>query len=297
MEMKKMSMVVLAVVLIAASSVIGWANTMSIDPGITAQTHAARERISRMRILKAALSESQKKLSTDLLQLTDSKFLPEGTTRAAHAATMEHWGQFFPEGALPALEGKMSEERVYVYVYLRSNVPTNRIDSYALEVTDRDEKNHLAVAWIAVNRLEALASLDGVRVIRTVVPPVVYTGSVVTEGDAIHRASDVRVAYGQSGEGIKVGIISNGVRARATAQTSGDLPLDGSGLSVLSDVVGGEEGTAMLEIVHDMVPDADLYFHDCGINTAAFNAAIDSLVTEGCNVICDDIGWITQPFF
>ncbi|MCK5123184.1 MAG: DUF5011 domain-containing protein [Candidatus Pacebacteria bacterium] len=53
----------------------------------------------------------------------------------------------------------------------------------------------------------------------------------------------------------------------------------------------------MLEIIHDMVPDADLYFHDLGGNTIAFNSAIDSLVTAGVDVIVDDIGWIGEPFF
>jgi hypothetical protein len=80
----------------------------------------------------------------------------------------------------------------------------------------------------------------------------------------------------------------------ATAQSSGDLPAD---LTVLNNSQGGDEGTAMLEIVHDMVPDADLYFHDWGDDVIAFNAAIDALVAAGCNVICDDVGWLDEPFF
>ena len=52
-----------------------------------------------------------------------------------------------------------------------------------------------------------------------------------------------------------------------------------------------DEGTAMLEIVHDMVPDADLYFHDSGNNWVAFNDAIHELKANGCTVICDDVYW------
>ncbi|MDZ7622863.1 MAG: S8 family serine peptidase [Ignavibacteriaceae bacterium] len=67
---------------------------------------------------------------------------------------------------------------------------------------------------------------------------------------------------------------------------------------MLSNTDGGDEGTAMLEIVHDMVPGAELYFHDLGGNTVAFNSAIDDLITAGCDIICDDIGLgLLEPFY
>nr|WP_246269989.1 PKD domain-containing protein [Methanofollis tationis] len=53
----------------------------------------------------------------------------------------------------------------------------------------------------------------------------------------------------------------------------------------------------MLEIVHDIAPDADLYFHDHGSSWIEFNAAIDALAAAGCTVICDDIAWTTVPYF
>ncbi|MCB0297111.1 MAG: cell surface protein, partial [Calditrichaeota bacterium] len=99
-----------------------------------------------------------------------------------------------------------------------------------------------------------------------------------SEGDAIHRADQARSAYGQGGGGIDLGIISDGVDNRASAQASGDLPADGAGLTVLSNALGGDEGTAMLEIVHDLAPDAGLFFHDAGTNIIAFQTAIDNLV-------------------
>jgi PKD repeat protein len=53
----------------------------------------------------------------------------------------------------------------------------------------------------------------------------------------------------------------------------------------------------MLEIIHDMVPNATLYFHDAGQDTLQFNAAIDALQANGCTVIVDDISWVSEPFF
>jgi len=248
--------------------------------------------------VKPNLTDAQKKLSTDLLQLLDSSFIPQGQNRETLEMQMKNLGQFRPASSIsPTRDGRVADDLVYVYVYLKPLAGTPTIEHYVWEVTDRDEENHLAVAWVEVNELETLASLEVVRTIRTVMPPLVRTGSVTTEGDTIHRTSDVRATYSQNGSGVKVGIISDGVDSRATAQATNDLPPDGSGLTVLNNTQGGDEGTAMLEIVHDMVPGADLYFHDCGANTVAFSNAIDALVAAGCDVICDDIGWITQPFF
>jgi subtilisin family serine protease len=253
-------------------------------------------RILPIENVKSSLTDAQKKLSTDLLQLLDCRFLPQGQNMENHKMQMKKSGQLRPAGSVsPKLDRRVVvNDLVYVYIYLKPPAGTQAIEPYVREVTDRDEKNHIAVAWIEVKKLEKLASLKTVRTIRTVMPPLVMTGSVTTKGDAIHRTSDVRTTYSQSGSGVKVGIISDGVAHWTDARDSGDLP---AGLTVLSDTQGGDEGTALLEIVHDMVPDADLYFHDHGNNWLAFNAAIDALVAAGCDVICDDVGWITEPFF
>ncbi len=254
------------------------------------------ERILPIENVKSSLTDAQKKLSTDVLQLLDTRFLPQGQNMETHKMKMKNSGQFRPAGSVSPKPDRrvVVNDLVYVYIYLKSPAGTQTIEPYVWEVTDRDDKNHIAVAWVEVKDLEKLASLEAVRTIRTVMPPLVMTGLVTTEGDAIHRTYDVRTSYTQSGSGVKVGIISDGVDNRASAQSSGDLP---AGLNVLSNTQGGDEGTALLEIVHDMVPDADLYFHDHGANRLAFNDAIDALVTAGCDVICDDVGWIAEPFF
>ena len=251
----------------------------------------------RLAGLKANLTKAQQKLSTDLLQLVKPEFLPKATSLDHHSKMMKSLKQFRPFEQSASFEESINEGSVYVYVYLKEGNPTSIINSICEEVTDRDEKNHVAVAWVKVKNLEALTLLDGVRIIRTVIPPLKKTGSVNTEGDAIHQTSNVRSIFGKDGTGVKVGIISDGVDTRASAQASGDLPPDGLGLTVLSNTYGGDEGTAMLEIVHDMVPGAELYFHDLGGNTVAFNSAIDNLIAAGCNIICDDIGWLLEPFY
>ena len=53
----------------------------------------------------------------------------------------------------------------------------------------------------------------------------------------------------------------------------------------------------MLEIIHDLAPDAELYFAT-GINgLAGFAQNIRSLQAAGCTIIVDDVGYsVESPF-
>ena len=140
--------------------------------------------------------------------------------------------------------------------------------------------------------LAALARLKGVRQVREVDRPVVAAGKATTAGDAVIRANALR-ARGLTGSGVRIGVISDGVGGLAAARASGDL----GEVRVLSNEQGGNEGTAMLEIVYDIAPGAELYFHDHGDSVLGFNRAVDDLVAAGCTVIVDDVAWPREPFF
>ncbi|OPZ74583.1 MAG: Extracellular serine protease precursor [Firmicutes bacterium ADurb.Bin456] len=243
---------------------------------------------------KDSFKESHKKISTDLLQLIDKDYSLPGQTRENLLSQMQKLKQFRLETSPKRGTASGPGELVYVYIYLAPGAETRSVDKYAREITGRDEVNHLVVAWVEIKNLETLASDDAVRTIRTVMPPRVNTGSVTSEGDSIHRSDLVRAWFGQDGAGIKIGVISDGVDNWTAARNSGDLP---AGLKVLSNKTGGDEGTAMLEVIHDLAPGAELYFHDCGNNKVAFNQAITNLADAGCSIICDDIGWVREPFF
>jgi hypothetical protein len=184
------------------------------------------QRIAQM---KADLTAAEQKLSTDLLQLIKPEFLPVATSLEQHTEVMNSLNQFKPYEQTTIFSESVLEGTVYCYVYLNNGYPTSVVNSFVEEVIDRDEKNNIAVVWMQVKNLENLASLNSVRMIRTVMPPVFRTGSVNTEGDAVHRTSNVRTTYGEDGTGINVGIISDGITTRATAQATGDLPPDGGG--------------------------------------------------------------------
>jgi parallel beta-helix repeat protein len=251
------------------------------------------------------LSPAQKKLSSDLLRLSSEKslsHLSHGDTPAAlRASTIElkNLRQTpFSEpvvisGAYVKNIPSRTVEKVYVYIYLESSANSSVLDSYC-EVTERDEENHIAVAWVSSGSLEILASLPEVKNIQTVVPPLLRQEDGITKGDSVLRTESLRELYDVNGTGIKIGVLSDGVDNLAQVQTSGALPSD---IHVLSNKIGGKEGTAMLEIIYSGAPGAELYFHDCGESRLEFNNAFDALVNEGCTIICDDIGWVSEPFF
>ena len=245
---------------------------------------------------KHTLTVNQKKLTTSLLLTSDPTNLTafKNMNEVQLSLITKTAPQDDTMQALTSqITNNLSGELVNVYIHILPGNSTHCIDSYVSEVADRDEENNLIVAWVDRYRLDAVASAECVRSMEEVIPPVVNIGTALTQGDTIHKTADVRSLDGFTGTGMKIGVISDGVFHLADSVNSGDLP---DNVNVLS-IGSGDEGTAMLEIIHDMVPNATLYFHDAGMNTLEFNNAIDTLQANGCTVIVDDISWVDEPFF
>ena len=143
----------------------------------------------------------------------------------------------------------------------------------------------------------------------------ITTGLTRTQGDTTIKADLVRLGYNLSGEGIKIGVISNSFGTISSASSNPvnstadddvrekDLPGAGNPnndmpVTVLKEsrFVRSDEGRAMLQIIHDIAPKAQLYFRT-GIETANdFADGIRELKAAGCTIITDDITYITEPF-
>ena len=122
-------------------------------------------------------------------------------------------------------------------------------------------------------------------------------GSVTTVGDAIHRAVDARAIVPGAGAGVSVGVISDGVGQLEASIASGDLPQSVELISAGGPEGGqGTEGTAMLEIVHDLAPGARLLFA-APRTSAEMVTAIDALAGAGANVVVDDLVFTDEPKF
>ena len=149
--------------------------------------------------------------------------------------------------------------------------------------------------------------------------PFSNSGLVNSAGDTTMRSNLVRSGYKISGTGVKVGVISNSY-STITSGTTATLPLnpvpgapqtfttntaavdisngDLPAVNVLLDYPGKstDEGRAMLQIVHDVAPGADLYFRTGFLTAGDFATGIKALQAAGCNIIVDDVTYITEPY-
>jgi len=241
---------------------------------------------------KAAWTPAQRKLATSLLY-----------------ASREGRGQPMLQG-LPAFRRVADRARVdrdgMVLVDIRADVTDDLLQAIA----GRGGQVVLALAdfgavraRVPIQEVEAIAALPEVRYISPRQGFLVNTGSQTSQGDVAHAAASARNAYGVSGAGVKIGVLSDGVDTLAARQGTADLPptcpQTGACVQVVPGQAGsGDEGTAMLEIVHDLAPGAKLYFAT-GIDTdAAFAANILALRnTYGCDIIVDDLTYFNEGAF
>jgi hypothetical protein len=162
----------------------------------------------------------------------------------------------------------------------------------------RQSTKHKAIrARVPVARLEMLADHADVKQIVPRRRAMVAAGSTDTEGNTAHAADFARATYGIDGTGVKIGVISDGVDSLADRQASGDLPPSVTLLPGANDN-GGDEGTAMLEIVHDIAPGAELFFATGFTSPEDFADNIRALrYTHNCQIIVDDVTWFDEGAF
>jgi Subtilase family len=195
--------------------------------------------------------------------------------------------------------------------------------------------------WLPVDQLDAASTLAELHAIRAAMPRT-RSGAVTTQGDYAQNSDLVRSQNALTGAGITVGVISdsyncytvyaangvpaggnagyanNGFNTTAAGDTkSGDLP---SSVTVVNTGTNsgeancmnygapvqlpfGDEGRAMMQIIHDVAPGAGLAFHTAENSEADFANGIGALAAPvasgggGAKVIVDDVGYFDEPFF
>jgi hypothetical protein len=155
---------------------------------------------------------------------------------------------------------------------------------------------------------------QGSSSLRTTYPTL--DGSGVTVG-VLSDSFNCYHVYAQPGSGVPAsganGYARNGFTADAAMDmANGNLPasvkvLEEAGqLSTLGTCMDfgkplllpyGDEGRAMLQIVHDVAPGASLAFHTAVEGEADFANGITALAASGAKVITDDVGYFDEPFF
>jgi hypothetical protein len=185
--------------------------------------------------------------------------------------------------------------------------------------------------WLPVAQLAAAAASAEVHSLRAVMSRT-RTGAVTSQGDFVQRSAALRASDSLTGAGVTVGVLSdsydcyavyaaagsgvpvsgyagyayNGFLATAATDIStGDLP---ASVDVLAEAdcldygaplqpPFGDEGRAMLQIVHDVAPGSSLAFYTAEQSEADFATGIGKLASAGAKVIADDVGYFDEPFF
>ena len=191
------------------------------------------------------------------------------------------------------LPGKYSETAMFL------------ANTYALSPEPESYESSLSIlVWFEINKLVELNAQAGlINFARPVYPAISNAGIVQTQGDKSLRSDFVRLGYDLDGTGVKIGVISNSFATKTgQAQTdisNGDLPSAGVTLVDNKDYPGkaSDEGRAMLQIIHDIAPGAELYFRTGYISPADMAQGIRNMADLGLDIIADDITYITEPFF
>src|SRR3954470_15227904 len=181
-----------------------------------------------------------------------------------------------------------------------------RLAALGLEVLSSDPQSGTLRVHLDIDQVETLAALPDVSFVQPqqqaqihqAASNIIFTqtgqGSRSSQGDVTHLAYAARAAFGADGSGIKIGVLSDGVVSLATSQASGDL----GPVTVLPGQTGtGDEGTAMLEIIHDLAPGAQLYFATAFTSITSFANNIRALRAAGCDIIVDDVAYFAETTF
>ena len=242
-----------------------------------AQGEPIRE--SALRQIQALLAE--KATRNDAQRRLDSQLLLELRRRRGHPVAR----------TVPGLStGIETDPDGTTLVDIRADVTNallSRIQALGGTVFNQHPRYRAIRARLPLESLETLAADASVQFIRPALPPI--TNKIDTsEGDVAHAASRARVLFGVDGSGTKVCALSDSVDYLPLLQATGDLPA----VTVLpgqSGNPGTSEGTAMLEILHDLAPGAELYFATALAGQAAFAENVLALRAAGCDIIVDDV--------
>lgn len=109
------------------------------------------------------------------------------------------------------------------------------LQSLGIDVVASDERFQVLEAWLDASQFSAVARLPSVLSLTPVYKPLASAGDVMTQGDAVMHADELRDALqfppaGYDGSGVRVGVLSDSADRIGggldSSQDMGDLPDD-----------------------------------------------------------------------
>ena len=311
---KIISRTALALVLIAIMAPLSASaqNTTGAKP---AQFSAsARQQISELLAEKAARTPVQRKIGSSLLYMAKMK---KGISITPNVRMLRPLVPERPDGLVdvqirgqvtkPLIEAVQQSGGKVVYGHLngpllRALVPLESVEvlagrsevrgiSQSLPAATQQQLLKMRTEGMRTSLQSAVDRLQKSRAAAAPVPASVEgTGSVVSEGVKAHRADDGLHLYGATGAGVNIGVLSDSDDFKEDAISTGDLPADTITVPGQDGRPGSGEGTAMMEIVHDVAPNAKLFFASAFNGPESFADNIRTLrFTYHCDIIVDDV--------
>lgn len=250
-------------------------------------TPAAKKQIAEVLAFKRTFSDAERKMSFNLVLLSRQSRgqLPRSLARLATT-------HFDAGGALAVdLHADLSPS-------LMTSPAMSSIVRMDGEIPQHAFSTHHVHAHVKAADLLALAANADVQSISDLDYGMPNIGSVTSQGYPTHTANKA-VALGVTGSGVNVGVLSDSATAARVSAliASGDLPANTTVVPNQAGT-GEDEGTAMMEIVHDLAPGANLFFATANGGQANFAANIRALrFTYHCDVIVDDFTYFAEGAF
>ena len=200
----------------------------------------------------------------------------------------------------------LNQQNVFVEIRTGQQEFSNiqdELNAVGFEEVAASQRDLIIEGFLPVSQLEAISALPTISV-----NPVLNIETTDSQGSVANEAEEFQFTDFTSrladltGAGVKIGVISDSANlvggGLAASQATGDLPANVKILVPSPLAAPVDEGRAMMELIHDIAPDAELVFASGSGGDLKMADAIRALVADGVDIIVDDLNGLSrEPYF
>ena len=201
---------------------------------------------------------------------------------------------------------RISGDRIVIDAVASGEAAALLADLTALGLTGGSSFGRVVSGRLPIGAIADMAALGSLQFARASAATT-NVGSVTSQGDKAMRSDVARTTFSVDGSGQVVGVLSDSYDCKSGAAadiTSGDLPASPNILKDKSSCSSGtDEGRAMMQLVFDVAPGANLAFYTAFEGIADFATGITKLAAPvasggaGATVVVDDVIYFTELMF